>query len=119
MDTWQERWFRKREKNDEAPDGHVFGAVGPLTDLCLPSIAKDAEYPPLSLRPPSTSLSASAVPYHFNSAVFVSPGRAIRTQHFFFSGRWYHSRLDSRQVHLLLFFHHHRQGRPSNVLDAK
>jgi len=67
-------------------------------DLCLPPIAKDAKavcvYPPLCLHPPSTSLSASAVPYHFNSPVFVSPGRAIRTRHFFFSGRWYHSRLD-------------------------
>ena len=49
-----------------------------------------------SLLLPSTSLSASllSVSYHFEAAVFVSPGRAIRTRHFFFSGRWYHSRLD-------------------------
>lgn len=69
----------------------VFDAAGPLTDLCLPPIAKDAEHllPLLSLHPPSTSLfrPLRSVPYHFNSPVFVLPGR-VRSAHGASSSEW-------------------------------
>lgn len=48
------------------------------TSVSLPS-RRTRSISPLSLRPPSTSLSVFAVPYHFNFPVFVSPGCAIRT----------------------------------------
>lgn len=89
------RGLQKRSRKDEEVQMAMFSAlwVPWRTSVSLPS-RRTRSISPLSLRPPSTSLSVFAVPYHFNFPVFVSPGCAIRTQHFFFSGRWYHSRLD-------------------------
>ena len=89
------RELQKRNRKDEKAQMAMFSAlwVPWRTSVSLPS-RRTRSISPLSLRPPSTSLSVSAVPYYFNFPVFVSPGRTVRTQHFFFSGRWYHSRLD-------------------------
>lgn len=63
-----------------------------------PLLVRPRPFPLLAPSPtPSTSLWAPlhSVPCRIAAVVFVSPSaRAIRTRHFFFSGRWYHSRLD-------------------------
>lgn len=69
---------------------------------------------PLSLHPPSTSLSASPLSLTISTLLssfypaVCDPHTVLLLQ----SARWYHSRLDlAPSIYILLrFFHHHRQG---------
>lgn len=112
---------RKRRGRSRWP---CFRRCGSLDGPPSPSPTwKDAEDPPPSLRPPSTSLSASTVPYHFNSPVFVSPGRC--DPHTALLLQWPVVPLSARSpapsisLSSPVFLYHHWQGRPSNVCDTK
>lgn len=108
-----------------------------LEDLTPSSLFSPSLFP-LPPTPVYFSFGRSArrpLPFRGRCLRFSSLDRAIRTRHFFFSGRWYHSRLDrakhtSSRVSFFFFFlstttttttnnnnHHHPAASPGPIVS--